>query len=179
MFSYKLFCSVKFLCFFYQFRDTVLTDVNFLTFSCSPAFADQMSGHSRCHISLHINIATVQSQTLTRVTEPGILKMPSSFNPVASMCSTSCTAITSAFSNSETHHFSYTNLITYTSNSNSNFRLILSCKERLVKNNCMQKCPLLMPNKLECGPMPNVMAALPNIGGALCSTPQSLADAHY
>jgi len=33
--------------------------------------------------------------------------------------------------------------------------------------------------KLECGPMPNVMAALPNTGGALCSTPQSLADAHY
>ena len=33
--------------------------------------------------------------------------------------------------------------------------------------------------KLECGPMPNVMVALPNIGGALCSTPQSLADAHY
>jgi len=32
---------------------------------------------------------------------------------------------------------------------------------------------------LECGPMPNVMAALPNIGGALCSTPQSLADAQY
>ena len=28
-------------------------------------------------------------------------------------------------------------------------------------------------------PMPNVMAALPNIGGALCSTPQSLANAHY
>jgi len=27
--------------------------------------------------------------------------------------------------------------------------------------------------------MPNVMAALPNIGGGLCSTPQSLADAHY
>jgi len=27
--------------------------------------------------------------------------------------------------------------------------------------------------------MPNVMAALRNIGGALCSTPQSLADAHY
>ena len=33
--------------------------------------------------------------------------------------------------------------------------------------------------ELECGPMPNVMAALPNIGGALCSTLQSLADAHY
>jgi len=34
-------------------------------------------------------------------------------------------------------------------------------------------------NNQKCGPMPNVMAALPNIGGALCSTPQSLADAHY
>jgi len=27
--------------------------------------------------------------------------------------------------------------------------------------------------------MPNVMVALSDIGGALCSTPQSLADAHY
>jgi len=27
--------------------------------------------------------------------------------------------------------------------------------------------------------MPNVMAALPNIGGTLCSTPQTLADAYY
>jgi len=27
--------------------------------------------------------------------------------------------------------------------------------------------------------MPNVMAAMPNVDGALCSTPQSLADAHY
>jgi len=34
-------------------------------------------------------------------------------------------------------------------------------------------------NHLECGPMPNMMATLPNIGGALCSTPQSLAGAHY
>jgi len=33
--------------------------------------------------------------------------------------------------------------------------------------------------QLECGPMPNVMATLPNIGGALCSTPQSFADAQY
>jgi len=33
--------------------------------------------------------------------------------------------------------------------------------------------------KLECGPMPNVMVALPKKGGALCSTPQSLADADY
>jgi len=27
--------------------------------------------------------------------------------------------------------------------------------------------------------MPNVMVALPNTGGALCSTPQSLANARY
>jgi len=33
--------------------------------------------------------------------------------------------------------------------------------------------------QLECGPMPNLMVALPNIGGALCSIPQSLADARY
>jgi len=33
--------------------------------------------------------------------------------------------------------------------------------------------------KLECGPMPNVIVTLTNIGGALCSTPQNLADAHY
>jgi len=32
---------------------------------------------------------------------------------------------------------------------------------------------------LECGPMPNLMVALPNIGGALCPTLQSLVDAHY
>jgi len=33
--------------------------------------------------------------------------------------------------------------------------------------------------QLKCGPMPNVMATLPNTGGAVCWTPQSLADAHY
>jgi len=27
--------------------------------------------------------------------------------------------------------------------------------------------------------MPNLMVALPNIGGAFCLTPQNLADAHY
>jgi len=32
---------------------------------------------------------------------------------------------------------------------------------------------------LECGPMPNVMVALLNVGGTFCSMPQSLADAHY
>jgi len=44
-----------------------------------------------------------------------------------------------------------------------------------LKQNNTQKAE----HKLECGPMPNVMDALPNIGGALCSMPQSLADAHY
>jgi len=34
-------------------------------------------------------------------------------------------------------------------------------------------------NQLECGPMPNLMVALPNTGGALCSTAQRLADAQY
>jgi len=34
-------------------------------------------------------------------------------------------------------------------------------------------------HQLGCEPIPNVMAALPNTGGAPCSTPQSLADAHY
>jgi len=33
--------------------------------------------------------------------------------------------------------------------------------------------------ELECGPLLNVMVTLPNIGGALCSTPQNLADADY
>jgi len=34
------------------------------------------------------------------------------------------------------------------------------------------------PNQ-KCVPMPSVMVGLSNIGGALCSTPQSMADAHY
>jgi len=40
-------------------------------------------------------------------------------------------------------------------------------------------CRTQNDTKLECGPMPNVMVALPNIGDTLCSTPQSLADAYY
>jgi len=44
-------------------------------------------------------------------------------------------------------------------------------RQQLVKRN--------VKPRLECGPIPNVMAALPNIGGALCSTPQNLPDAHY
>jgi len=38
---------------------------------------------------------------------------------------------------------------------------------------------MLKEYELECGPMPKVIAALPNIAGAFCSTPQSLAHAHY
>ena len=38
---------------------------------------------------------------------------------------------------------------------------------------------ILVYSTLECGPMPNLMVAMPNVGGAFCSTPQSLADAHY
>jgi len=33
--------------------------------------------------------------------------------------------------------------------------------------------------QLDCGPMPNVTVALSNIRGTLCSTPQSLARAHW
>jgi len=39
--------------------------------------------------------------------------------------------------------------------------------------------PLFLEHSVECGPVLNVIAALPNIGGALCSSPQTLADAHY
>jgi len=35
------------------------------------------------------------------------------------------------------------------------------------------------PKKTRMWAMPNVTVALPNIGGAFCSTPQSLAHAHY
>jgi len=52
----------------------------------------------------------------------------------------------------------------------------IKCSQNLIKNAIKLK---LKQKQLECGPMPNVTAALPNIGGALCSTSQSLADAHY
>ena len=54
------------------------------------------------------------------------------------------------------------------------FAELLSCNHPSV-----WKFIMVLKTKLECGPMPNLMVALPNIGGALCSTPQSLADAHY
>jgi len=52
--------------------------------------------------------------------------------------------------------------------------------QQTIRNNISTECVSRhILYELECGPMPNLMVALPNIGGALCSTPQSLADAHY
>jgi len=51
------------------------------------------------------------------------------------------------------------------------------CKCAVFKS--LQQFRSVIQLQLQCGPVPNVMAALLNIGGALCSTPQSLADAHY
>ena len=57
------------------------------------------------------------------------------------------------------------------------------------KVSCQERSPIAVrrqdkirrgkKEELECGPMPNVVVALSNIGGTLCSTPQSLADADY
>ena len=55
---------------------------------------------------------------------------------------------------------------------------VAGCTEDLHPSCCHPK-HIKKQLQLECGPMPNLMVALPNIGGALCSTPQSLADAHY
>jgi len=52
-------------------------------------------------------------------------------------------------------------------------------KRNTTKTLIYQSKEMYNKTKLECGPMPNLMVALPNIGGALCSMPQSLADAHY
>jgi len=73
--------------------------------------------------------------------------------------------------------------------------LLLTCNDKkntfnnkLILINNAIKCLIIMMITItsgrsnltpECGPMPNVMAAQPNTGGALCSMPQSLADAHY
>jgi len=51
--------------------------------------------------------------------------------------------------------------------------------EKLTSFSEVAKVTTKIIQELECGPMPNLMVALPNIGGALCSTPQSLADTHY
>jgi len=48
-----------------------------------------------------------------------------------------------------------------------------------LSNYCLATNSLkLMQQQLRQSHMPNVMVALPNVGGALCSTPQSLVDAH-
>ena len=47
---------------------------------------------------------------------------------------------------------------------------IYVCSSTMRPNNVKLK------TNYKCGPMLNVMAALPNIGGALCSVPQRLAD---
>jgi len=57
---------------------------------------------------------------------------------------------------------------------------VLSTKEEEMRSNISNEVvnetiQSKLQKELECGPMPNVMAILPNIGGALCSTPQSLA----
>jgi len=49
---------------------------------------------------------------------------------------------------------------------------------QLTKYHIQLQPDLQYKSNYKCGPMPNVMAALSNIGGALCSMPQSLADAH-
>ena len=54
---------------------------------------------------------------------------------------------------------------------------LVSCRAAQLYHSWLVGCRPSM--KLECGPMPNVMVALPNIGGALCSTPQNLAEAQY
>ena len=56
-------------------------------------------------------------------------------------------------------------------------RKCLTCREKLTDRQLDLPHGTRNRTKLECRPMPNVMVALPNIGGALCSTPQSLADA--
>jgi len=53
----------------------------------------------------------------------------------------------------------------------ANLLLVFKKKLKTLKNNYKNIL------KLQFGQMPNVMAALPNIG--LCSTPQSLANIHY
>ena len=56
----------------------------------------------------------------------------------------------------------------------TNGRSVLRKSVSSVVERCKLKSVVVF--KLECGLMPNVMAALQNIGGALCSTPQRLDD---
>jgi len=56
----------------------------------------------------------------------------------------------------------------------------ITCPEKIqVSTTAANFKNLANQSQLECGPMPNVMATLPNVGSALCSMPQSMADTHY
>jgi len=50
------------------------------------------------------------------------------------------------------------------------------CKKNVKMSQCLKR---FVRKTLECGSIPNVMVALPSIGGAFCSTPESSAGAHY
>jgi len=56
---------------------------------------------------------------------------------------------------------------------------ILKIQDPVVTSTVVNLSGILYYSGIECGPMPNVMSALPNIGGALLSALQSFADAHY
>jgi len=71
-------------------------------------------------------------------------------------------------------------VLSYSNHSRKTYRFELGAWNRQTTVALLNAAFLATGHKiLECGPMPNLMVALPNIGGALCSTPQSLADAHY
>ena len=58
-------------------------------------------------------------------------------------------------------------------------RVNIYCRKCEVYGAFSGKIQIKLFRRLECGPMPNVMVALPNVGSALCSTPPSLAEGHY
>jgi len=58
-------------------------------------------------------------------------------------------------------------------------QIFCRCGRKRKKLHSLFACNFVIHPQILIFSVPNVMAALPNIGGALCSTPQSLADAHY
>jgi len=68
---------------------------------------------------------------------------------------------------------SYTHTISLTHGSRS-YACLLQFRFCIVSLSGFKVVNVCYKIQLECGPMPNVMAALSNIGGALCLTPQSL-----
>ena len=53
------------------------------------------------------------------------------------------------------------------------------CAIVLLSSSTTAQCATMFATTRNVGQCPTCMVALPNIGGALCSTPQSLAYAHY